>query len=150
MNDPWIYGGVRADRHLNNIEVNIVEIEKICKEIDIHKSSSVNNISSRVLKDAFLCQITRFKYLIDQIFKTCLYPDSWKIAMIIPLQKDGNQHSVNNLRPISLLPLPSKIVEKIIHDRMIHHLETNLYLDPKQGGFRKKQFNYQYSIIFNK
>ena len=108
MNDPWIYEGVRADRHLNNIEVNIVEIEKICKEIDIHKSSSLNNISSRVLKDAFLCQITQFKYLIDQIFKTCLYPDSWKIAMIIPRQKDGNQHSVNNLRPISLLPLPLK------------------------------------------
>ena len=71
------------------------------------------------------------------MFSTGIYPDAWKTANITPLQKDGNVHSVNNLRPISLLPLPTKIVEKLIHDCMMHHLETNMYLDVKQGGFRK-------------
>ena len=66
-----------------------------------------------------------------------IFPPAWKTANITPLQKDGNVHSVNNLRPISLLPMPSKIIEKIIHDRMIHHLEINSHLDIKQGGFRK-------------
>ena len=66
-----------------------------------------------------------------------MFPGVWNIANITPLQKDGNVHSVNNLRPISLLPLPSKIIEKIIHDRMMHHLELNQYLDTRQGGFRK-------------
>ena len=75
--------------------------------------------------------------MIGHIFKTGIYPTLWKVANIIPLQKDGNVHSVNNLRPISLLLLPSKIVEKVIHDRMIHHLEMNGYLDIRQGGFRK-------------
>ena len=42
--------GTEAHRHLNNIEVSIAEIEKICKGIEIHEASSVNNISSRILK----------------------------------------------------------------------------------------------------
>ena len=57
--------------------------------------------------------------------------------MVIPLKKSGNSNRVTNLRPISLLPLPSKILEKIIHSRMIHHLEINNYLDINRGGFRK-------------
>ena len=112
MNKPWLYDGIKVNRHLNNIVVNNAEIEKICNEIEIYKASSVENISSRVLKDALLSQIDRFRYLIVQILETGIYPELWKKATIIPLQKDGNVHSVNNLRPISLLPLPSKIVKK--------------------------------------
>ena len=126
-----------ADRHLNNIDVNIAEVLKICKDIDVNKGSSISNVSSRALKDGLIGQINRFCYLIGHMFDSGIFPDEWKKANITPLQKDGNVHSVNNLRPISLLPLPSKIVEKLIHDRMMHHLETNNYLDSKQGGFRK-------------
>ena len=137
MNEPWAYEGIIADRHVDNIVVNEIEVLKICKEIDVNKSSSILNISSRALKDSFINQIQRFCYLIRQIFLTGIFPQVLKVAKITPLQKDGNVHSVNNLRPISLLPLPSKIVEKIIHDRMMHHLEFNMYLGVKQGGFRK-------------
>ena len=117
--------------------MNVNEVLKSCKEIDVNKSSSIQNVSCKALKDAFVGQIDRFCYLVKQIFTTGLFPDAWKTANITPLQKDGNVHSVNNLRPISVLPMPSKIIEKIIHDRMIHHLEFNSYLDIKQGGFRK-------------
>ena len=137
LHESWEYEGITADRHLSNIIVNPEEIVKNCKEIDIHKSSSVEGISSKVLRDAFLVQNDRLCYLIRHIFSLGIYPMDWKIANIIPLQKDGNVHNVNNLRPISLLPLPSKLIEKVIHDRMLHHLETNHYLDIKQGGFRK-------------
>ena len=109
MTQPWIYEGVAADRHIDNIEVNEIEVLKSCKEIDMNKLSSIPNISSRVLKDNFISQVDRFCYLVKQIFATGLFPESWKTANITPLQKDGNVHSVNNLRPISLLPLPSKI-----------------------------------------
>ena len=85
LNDPWLYEGVVADRHLLNIEVNTIELYKLCKEIDIHKSSSVENISSRILKDAFMVQIDRLQYLVSQIFKTGIYPSLWKIANIIKI-----------------------------------------------------------------
>ena len=53
----WEYNGVLADRHLPDIYVNRDEIEKFCKEIDVTKSSSIDDLSSRILKCAFLCQI---------------------------------------------------------------------------------------------
>ena len=63
-------------------------------------------------------------------------PQAWKHAVIIPLQKEGNSHDVNNLRPVSLLPLPGKILEKLIQEKLSHYLEFNNILDVKQGGFR--------------
>ena len=43
----------------------------------------------------------------------------------------------NNYRPISLLPLPGKIAEKIVHSRLSEYLENNKILNKNQGGFRK-------------
>ena len=64
------------------------------------------------------------------------HEQAWKHAIIIPLQKDGNANDVNNLRPVSLLPLPGKILEKLIQEKLSHYLEFNNILDVKQGGFR--------------
>ena len=66
-----------------------------------------------------------------------MFPDSWKIANVIPLQKSGNPADVNNLRPISLLPLPGKILERIVHSQLSTFLENNDLLLTEQGGFHK-------------
>ena len=68
---------------------------------------------------------------------TGIFPNLWKRATVIPSKQFGNSKLVTNLRPISLLPLPSKILEKCIHNRMMHHLDIYRYLDSNQGGFRK-------------
>ena len=59
------------------------------------------------------------------------------MQILPPLQKGGNKSSVSNLRPVSILPLPTKIIERIIHDRIMFHLERNNLLEKNQGGFRK-------------
>ena len=75
-------------------------------------------------------------------------PLSWKHANIIPLPKDGNKKDVNNLRPISLLPLPGKILEKIIQRKLSNYLEAFELLDPKQGGFRQKHSTIDTTVNF--
>ena len=50
--------------------------------------------------------------------------------------KAGNSNNVGNLRPVSLLPLPIKLIEKIVHNRIYTHCENNDILDNRQGGFR--------------
>ena len=59
-------------------------------------------------------------------------------ATIVPLQKEGDRANVTKLRPVSLLPLPGKILEKIVHDRVMQYLELNELLDERQGGFRSR------------
>ena len=52
------------------------------------------------------------------------------------LPKAGDAREVSNLRPISLLPLPSKLIEKILHNRIYNHCNSNDLLDKRQGGFQ--------------
>ena len=60
LTEPWSYDGIISQRHINNIEVNNVEILKICHDIDTNKGSSIKNISSKALKDSLIWQIDCF------------------------------------------------------------------------------------------
>lgn len=87
------------------------------------------------------------KYVIAVILKplTCLinesitksvYPNHLKIAIIKPLFKKGDKDNMANYRPISILPVITKIFEKILHVRMNRFLEKNELLSKHQFGFR--------------
>ena len=150
VNQPWLYEGTVANESLDEISTTDDEVLKFCKEIDISKSSCITNISSRVLKDSFTIMISTFTYLLNCSFQTGIFPDDWKLANVIPLFKGGTHNNVSNFRPVSLLPLPSKIIEKILHHRLSTFIETNGYLDDKLGGFRKKTIYHKHNSKTNK
>ena len=56
---------------------------------------------------------------------------------MIPIPKAGDATKVQNYRPISLLPLPGKILEKLVHKQLSSHLESNVILSKWQYGFRQ-------------
>ena len=74
------------------------------------------------------------------IFRDCIdtgvYPDTWKKSDIVPVHKKGDKQIVNNYRPVSLLPICSKILEKIIFDSIMRFLNENKLLSDAQSGFR--------------
>ena len=75
------------------------------------------------------------------IFKNCLQtatyiPNNGKKSNVVPIHKKGDKHLLQNYRPASLLPICSKIFEKIIFDPMLDFLEENSLLSPHQSGFR--------------
>lgn len=57
--------------------------------------------------------------------------------MVIPIPKEKKKRTVENIRPISLLPCPGKIFENILHKRIYTYLESNQLLCPEQCGFRR-------------
>ena len=61
-----------------------------------------------------------------------------KIAKVIALFKSGSTEEVNNYRPISLLPIFDKIIEKLMHKQLYKFLEDHEILFKNQFGFRKK------------
>ena len=107
------------------------------KDIDVKKASSIENLSTRVLKDAFMTLIPQLTYMYNLSFMLRTFPDSWKISNVVPLQKSGDPTDVNNLWPVSLLALPGKIAEKIANNKINAYLDEHNLLNPKQGGFRK-------------
>ena len=73
--------------------------------------------------------------LINLPFTKGKLPDILKIGKIFPIYKK-NCNNVNNYRPISLLSNISKIIEKIVHDRLYMYLENNNIFYKYQFGFR--------------
>jgi len=65
-------------------------------------------------------------------------PDEIKIAKVIPIFKSNDPTHLNNYRPISVLPIFSKLFERIVYNRLETHLTINSILSPQQFGFRKK------------
>ena len=63
-------------------------------------------------------------------------PTDWKLSHITPVYKAGDPSLVSNYRPISLLSLPSKVLERIVHNKLLHHLLSNSLLSTSQFGFR--------------
>ena len=110
---------------------------EVVKEIDSNKSASIDNISTRVLKDAFEYLTKQLTHMFNWSLKTCSFPNSWKKATVVPLHKSGDKSNVNNLRPVSLLSLPGKLLEKLFHKRVSQYLEGNGLLNKGQNGFRK-------------
>ena len=66
-----------------------------------------------------------------------MVPDSLKIATVIPLFKSGSLNSIDNYRPISVLPTVSKIMERVAYDQLSEYLEQQGLLSESQYGFRK-------------
>ena len=73
-----------------------------------------------------------------QSFHQTLYsPDECKIAKLKSLYKKGKKNDPKNYRPISLLPVISKILEKVIHDQTMDNVTKKSILYTFQSGFRK-------------
>ena len=66
------------------------------------------------------------------------FPDQWKKAIVVPIFKSGDRDQVSNYRPISILPVLSKVLEKVVTEQLVEHLEANQLLYPEQFGFRHK------------
>ena len=74
--------------------------------------------------------------LINETLKSKIFPDVLKIAKVIPIFKKGDKSNLNNYRPISLLPVLSKVLEKVINKQITSKLDELKLIDDNQYGFR--------------
>ena len=95
------------------------------------------DISSKIFIDAFLVLVPLLVYMFNLSFEIGAFPDKWKEATLITLYKGGSRNEVGNFKPVSLLPIPGKLIERIAHAKMSKFLERLKVITPKQGGFRK-------------
>ena len=107
------------------------------KNIDVNKSSGIDTIPSFILKDCFVKMIPELTNLFNCSLNTGIFPDVWSIAKITPIPKSGDLKQPKNWRPISILPLPGKLLEKCCYGLIEHHLEGNNIISNQQFGFRK-------------
>ena len=103
-----------------------------------NKSPGIDNIPSRLLKDSADVLTEPLAYVINLSLKTGIMPNDWTFAKIVPIHKSGSKGKFDNYRPISILPVISKIIEKVVHSQLLSFLEESKLLYKNQFGFRPK------------
>ena len=113
---------------------------EICKLIDNlpnKNSSGYDDISNILLKRLKQSLLSALVLLFNDSISQGHFPAGMKLADVIPLFKGGNKQILTNYRLISLLPIVSKLLEKIIYVRTYNFLCKHNILFNSQYGFRK-------------
>ena len=117
--------------------ISTEEVLDIIKSLD-NKSTGPSSIPTKLLvliPDLIIFPLCKF---INTSFTIGKFPDALKIAKVTPIHIRGSTQDMNNYRPISLLSIFDKIVEKIMHVRLYAFMEENNILFENQFGFRKQ------------
>ena len=122
------------------------ELNEAIKFLKSKKSSGCDEISSDVFKHISPLIFDPLKYIFNLSLEKGIFPDQLKIAKMTLLFKKGDNASMDNYRPISVLPCFSKILERIIYNRFYTFFIENDILCEKQFGFQK-QHSTEHAII---
>ena len=102
----------------------------------------LDRISTKLLLVTYEKCINHLTHFFNLCLKTSTFPDQLKISLTVPIYKSGEKNYFTNYRPISLLPIFSKILEKILYLHITNHLEQHDILQNSQFGFRKRHSTY--------
>ena len=115
------------------------KVLKFLQGLDIRKLTGTDDVGTRLLKMAAPLVADSLTYICNLSSKTSTFPDKWKEAKVRPLHKTGPVNELNNFRPISILPVLSKVREKHVHDSLLSFLESYKLLHNTLSGFRPNQ-----------
>ena len=111
--------------------------EKIGKHIPSNKAPGHDRVSARVLKDSLPATLPVITNLINSSFASKCFAQAWKSAVVIPSLKSGDPNEPENTRPISLLPVMSKVCERAAHTQFMDFLDKKQQ-DIRLTGWKKK------------
>ena len=113
-----------------------IEVFLILDNLDGKKSFGVDKLHP------FLASVGPFQifrpitYIINLSIKQRTFPDNLKIAKVIPVFKQGSRSLFDNYRPISVLPVLSRVFEKCIYNQLISYFSSENIITPTQYGFK--------------
>ena len=121
-------------------EIHNYETIRIIKNLKLSGSNGHEGISSELLKliSNKISRCTCITLIINQSLMSGIFPDKLKIAKVRPIYKKNDKKQVTNYRPISVLPVVSKIIEIVIADQLNAYFIENHPFSSQQYGFRKK------------
>lgn len=119
-------------------DVSEEDVLKHVNAIPSNKATGLDNIPASILKISINHILRPLTHLINLSLKNGIVPRAWKLARITPLHKGGDPTNVSHYRPISVLPVLSKVLEKVVFQQVIAYLIENDLLCSQQHGFRPK------------
>nr|XP_006811856.1 PREDICTED: RNA-directed DNA polymerase from mobile element jockey-like [Saccoglossus kowalevskii] len=114
--------------------------------LDPSKAMGPDHIHPKTIIHAAQHIASPLAHIINLSITTGIFPDLLKIAKITPIYKKGSPLEISNYRPISLLPILSKIIESVVKSQLLAYLDKFNILLPTQYGFRK-HYNTKLALV---
>ena len=114
------------------------EVLKLITNLKATKSCGVDNIDAYVIKLAKHELLPVITHIVNLSLSNQVFPSQWKMSKIIPLHKKDELLYPKNYRPVSLLPIFSKILERAVFQQVVEYFEINNLIHPSHHGFRSK------------
>ena len=124
-------------------QVDPSEIIEIVKSLKSKSSLDIDGLNSKLLKSVITEIAVPLSFIFNLSFDLGQVPESFKVSRTCPVFKSGNPEELTNYRPISCLPVLSKIIEKIVFKRLYSFLANNKLLYRMQFGFQPGKSTFQ-------
>ena len=124
-----------TDDKLSSFNISEVIFQQI-KTLDPNKAHGHYEISVKMLK---LCAPSICKpltFFFENSLASGEFPNVWKKSNIVPVHKKGDKQLIKNYRPVSLLPICGKLMEKLMFNSIFNFIDTRNMLSVHQSGFR--------------
>ena len=105
-----------VDHYIDSVSCNINEVQRMLQKLDANKTSGVDKIPARLLKETAHMFAVPLSMLYNLSFKHGQVPELWKHANVTPIHKDGDREPVEHYTGISLLTIPGKCQERIVYN----------------------------------
>ena len=112
-------------------------------KLNPNKSSGLDDLSPRVIREIGALISKPLTHIFNQSITTGIIPNQMKISIVTPIYKSNDKDKFQNYRPISVLPCFSKILERLMYDRLISHLNKYDILFKHQYGFQARRSTQQ-------
>ena len=112
------------------------EVATLIHKLDVNKSGDIYGINARLIKDAGPSMATNLSTIFNLSIKCGIFPQPLKTAKVIPIFKADSKMLPGNYRPISLLPIIGKLLERIIFKRLSSFIQKYNILFNRQYGFQ--------------
>lgn len=116
--------------------VNGDYVLKSLASLDSHKATGLDGLTSKILKISAPVISSHLTTIFNQSIESGIFPSKWKTARITPVFKSGDHSDADNYRPISILPIISKLLERHIHKHIYNFISSHDLLFAAQSGFR--------------
>ena len=135
---PTANDDIPAQDVIDSIDITPEDVKDILKTLNTNKAIGDDLVSPRLLKEGCHELSVPLSKLFNLSLKTKTFPSKWKISNVVPIYKKSDPKKPENYRPISLLSVTSKVLEKCVYKYIHNFIVRNKLLSQHQSGFTRR------------
>ena len=117
--------------------ITLPELSRTIAAMNSSGAVGLDGVSLSVVKRCLPVLAPHLLRIVNTSIVTCAFPESWKVATVVPILKSGDESVPSNFRPISLLSHLSKVTEKVVCDQLSSYLASNNIIYGQQYAYRR-------------